>query len=146
MISATSIPDAGSTFTVQLQAASERDAEQRVARVLLIDPEGETRSFAAQALRGAALRLRVVQTVRDAHAILTDERFDVVVVDVLPSNEDALTKELFETIPSRLRREIAFVRIGGTGESALWDRAISKPFLSKDLVAAIEGARVRAEV
>ncbi|MBV8355547.1 MAG: PAS domain S-box protein [Candidatus Eremiobacteraeota bacterium] len=146
VISATSIPDAGSTFTVQLQAASERDAEQRVARVLLIDPEGETRSFAAQALRGAALRLRVVQTIRDAHAILTDERFDVVVVDVLPSNEDALTKELFETIPSRLRREIAFVRIGGTGESALWDRAISKPFLSKDLVAAIEGARVRAEV
>jgi PAS domain S-box-containing protein len=122
----------GSTFIVRLPAATGEE-DERTHRLLLVDPEGETRSFTAHALRGARYRLRVVQTTGEALVLLADERFDAALID---GDDDVLKK-----VPRRIRNEVAFLRIGATGErEGGWDGAIGKPFLSKDLVAAIESA------
>jgi hypothetical protein len=42
-------------------------------------------------------------------------------------------------VPRRIRREVAFIRIGASTEKG-WDIVLGKPFLSKDLLAAIESA------
>jgi PAS domain S-box-containing protein len=132
-ISVESAEGKGSTFIVRLPAATGEE-DDRTHRLLLVDPEGETRSFTAHALRGAHYRLKVVQTTAEALLLLSDERFDAALVD----GED---EELPKKVPRRIRQEVAFLRIGATNERVgVWDGSIGKPFLSKDLVVAIETA------
>ena len=131
-----SIEGAGSTFTVRLRAASDEDEAPPSRRVLLVDTEGEARSFTAHALRGAHYRLRVVQTASEALALLADERFDAVLVD-----GELADSQFLKGVSRRVRREVAFVRVcSDRSENREWDATIGKPFLSKDLVAAIDAA------
>jgi len=127
-----SVEGKGSTFVVRLPAAILGEEDDRTNRLLLVDPEGETRSFTAHALRGGHYRLRVVQSVGEALVLLADERFDAALID----GDD---EEILKKVPRRIRREVAFIRIGSTSEKG-WDNVLGKPFLSKDLLAAIESA------
>jgi len=132
-IAVESVENKGSTFIVRLPATSPGEEDDRTHRLLLVDPEGEIRSFTAHALRTAHYRLRVVQTTSEALTLLADERFDAALID----SED---EEIVKKVPRRIRREVAFVRIGTVSEPRAWDAAIGKPFLVKDLVAVIESA------
>lgn len=127
-----SVEGKGSTFIVRLPAAAGEE-DERTNRLLLVDPDGEARSFTAHALRGGHYRLRVVQTIGEALVILADERFDAALID---GPDDQILKK----VPRRIRREVAFLRIGATNDERGWDGTIGKPFLSKDLLAAIESA------
>src|SRR5579872_1520886 len=127
-----SVEGKGSSFVVRLPAAVLVEEDDRTNRLLLVDPEGETRSFTAHALRGGHYRLRVVQSVGEALVLLADERFDAALID----GDD---EEILKKVPRRIRREVAFIRIGSTTEKG-WDNVLGKPFLSKDLLAAIESA------
>ncbi|MGH7684714.1 MAG: hypothetical protein ACREMT_10245, partial [Vulcanimicrobiaceae bacterium] len=103
--------------------------------------EGEIRSFTAHALRGAHYRLRVVQTTAEALVLLADERFDAALID---GDDD---EDIIKKVPRRIRREVAFVRIGSVNEAGhVWDGVIGKPFLVKDLVASVEAAVERRRV
>lgn len=135
-----SVENKGSTFIVRLPATSPGEEDDRTHRLLLVDPEGEVRSFTAHALRGAHYRLRVVQNTGEALVLLADERFDAALID---GDDD----EVIKKVPRRIRREVAFLRIGTTNEQERgWDAAIGKPFLVKDLVAAIESTVERHRV
>ncbi len=73
--------------------------------------------------------------------LLADERFDAALIDG-DDDDDIIAK-----VPRRIRREVAFVRIGAANEAESgWDGAIGKPFLVKDLVAAVESAVERRRV
>ena len=136
-----SVENKGSTFVVRLPAMAPGEEDDRTHRLLLVDPEGEIRSFTAHALRGAHYRLRVVQTPAEALVLLADERFDAALID--GDDDEDITRK----VPRRIRREVAFVRIGSTSEAERgWDGAIGKPFLVKDLVAAVEAAVERRRV
>jgi len=136
-----SVENKGSTFIVRLPAMAPGEEDDRTNRLLLVDPEGEIRSFTAHALRGAHYRTRVVQTTGEALVLLADERFDAALIDG-DDDDDIIAK-----VPRRIRREVAFVRIGAANEAESgWDGAIGKPFLVKDLVAAVESAVERRRV
>jgi DNA-binding response OmpR family regulator len=124
-----------------LPAMAPGEEDDRTNRLLLVDPEGEIRSFTAHALRSAHYRTRVVQATAEALVLLADERFDAALIDG-DDDDDIIAK-----VPRRIRREVAFVRIGAANEAqGGWDGAIGKPFLVKDLVAAVESAVERRRV
>lgn len=133
-----SVENKGSTFIVRFPATSPGEEDDRTHRLLLVDPEGEVRSFTAHALRGAHYRLRVVQTTGEALVMLSDERFDAALID---GDDD----DMLKSVPRRIRREVAFVRIGASADPG-WDAVIGKPFLVKDLVAVVESAVERKHV
>jgi PAS domain S-box-containing protein len=126
---------AGSTFSIRIPS-SPKPQKGMNRRVLLLDAEGDARSYIAHTLREDGLATSVVATEDDAVAALDGETFDAAVIDVelIGSDEAAFI--------GRVARRTALVRLGTAGIPAEsgWDAALGKPFLIKDLHEAVDRA------
>jgi len=126
---------AGSTFKITLPTSPK---PQRVAnrRVLLLDAEGDARSYIAHTLREDGMAIAVVGAENDVIATLDGETFDAAVIDV-----DLIGPDEAAFI-ARVARRTALVRLGTAGIPAEsgWDAALGKPFLIKDLREAVDRA------
>ncbi|MFN2461887.1 MAG: ATP-binding protein [Candidatus Velthaea sp.] len=128
---------AGSTFRVFVP---ETPAPQRVRsrRVLLLDADGDARSYVAHTLRDEGYAVEVVTDEAEMVRALRASAYDAAVVDI-----DRLAQD-----PAAFVRDAggaaALVRLGsGTADGAPWDAHVAKPFLIKDLKAAVEAAVAR---
>jgi CheY-like chemotaxis protein len=131
----------GSAFTIMLPLERGLSATQsRTSRLLLVDADGDARSFCAHSLRLASYSVRTVTDVPTAINALGSEVYDVVVVDI-----DAY-------IPERILNPAEFLRASSTplrlvvlyspGQKTAsgWDVHLTKPFLVHDLQRAVETA------
>jgi len=137
-----SIEGSGSTFSVYLPLA-EGGAPAAAClpkRVLVADDDADIRSFMAHALRGAGYAVRAVADGVQALERLRVERFDAAVLDM---DMPGLTGE---EVRKHLRAEgasaVGLVLTSGIAQAPPpgWDAFVAKPFLVKDLVAAVERA------
>lgn len=125
---------AGSTFRVFLPTMP---PPQRTAnpRVLLLDPDGDTRSYVGHTLRADGYPVYVVSEEADVLGALDEGSYDAAIVDI-----DRLTGDS-ERFVEKVAARTALVRLGRDGSSHTgWDAVLSKPFLIKDLQAALEAA------
>ena len=125
----------GSTFAIRLpRSPKPQNSVNR--RVILLDADGDARSYIAHTLREDGLAIAVVGTEDEVIAALDAEAFDAAVVDVdlIGSDEAAFI--------GRVARRTALVRLGAAGIPAEtgWDAALGKPFLIKDLRDAVDRA------
>ncbi len=143
-IAVTSKEGAGSTFKVQLPIDRRSAAHHFVRRVLLVDSDGPMRSYAAQALRTAGMHVAVATAFEEIVEIVREDEFDVAIVDVdriLDNPEEFRTR-----LATIVAADVGIVWLGGSalGDPNGWDAFIGKPFLSKDLLLAVETAVGRA--
>jgi CheY-like chemotaxis protein len=128
---------AGSTFRVYLPA---EPPVQRTAsrRILLLDGEGDGRSYVAHTLRTEGFAVVVVDALTAVEALLVEQGFDAVVIDA-----DRVSASEALALPA-LAGRIALVLLGGNRD-ADWPLGahLAKPFLIKDLQAAIETSIAR---
>ncbi|HEX3549870.1 MAG TPA: ATP-binding protein, partial [Candidatus Elarobacter sp.] len=129
-----SVEGQGSTFRVIVPVrAAHRAVSPR--RIALLDPDGEGRSYVAQALRDDGYAVVVATSGEELLRALGDARFDVALVD---ADRLAMPLERF------LRRAngIPLVRMGVRAPDDLggWDASLTKPFLMKDLYGAVDAA------
>ena len=126
---------AGSTFRIVLPRSPKAQIIVRQ-RVILLDFEGDARSYIAHTLREDGLAISVVPSEADVVAALAAGAFDAAVIDV-----DLLVSDE-ETFVAQLAGRTALVRLGAGGIPAEsgWDAAIGKPFLIKDLREAVDRA------
>jgi len=125
----------GSTFKIVLPT-SPKPQQTANRRVLLLDAEGDARSYIAHTLREDGMAIAVVGTEDDVVAALDDDTFDAAVIDV-----DLIGRDEAAFI-GRVARRTALVRLGTAGIPAEsgWDAALGKPFLIKDLREAVDRA------
>jgi PAS domain S-box-containing protein len=131
----------GSAFTVMLPIERGRGgAQSRTNRLLLVDSDGDARSFCAHSLRLASYSVRTVTDVPTAINALGSEAYDVVVVDLDAYKSDRILN------PAELKRASAtalrLVVLYSPGQSMAsgWDVHLTKPFLGADLQRAVETA------
>jgi CheY-like chemotaxis protein/two-component sensor histidine kinase len=124
----------GSTFRVFLPSMP---PPQRAAnrRVLLLDADGDARSYVAHTLRSEGYPVYVVSEEGDVLRALDEDAYDVAIIDADRLSE---TPEKFvETIAGR----VALIRLGRDGASHTgWAAVLTKPFLIKDLRVAVDAA------
>jgi PAS domain S-box-containing protein len=125
---------AGSTFRVFLPTMP---PPQRTAnpRVLLLDADGEARSYVGHTLRADGYPVYVVSEDVDILRALDEGGYDAAIVDVerLSTDPDEFVK--------KVAGRTALVRLGRDGAEHIgWDAVLSKPFLIKDLQAALDTA------
>jgi DNA-binding response OmpR family regulator len=105
-------------------------------RIVLLDHEGDGRSFIAHALRDEGYAVYPVDTQAELLRVLEEHRYDAAIVDV-----DRLTVDdaVFAQTVGRLT---TLVRIASNAPLELSDRVavLRKPFLLKDLYAVVEAA------
>ena len=125
----------GSTFRIYVPTtpAPQRDVSRRV---ILLDADGDARSYVAHTLREDGLAVTVVTTEEEVFGALDSAAFDaaVVNVDLLSTDEVAFIE--------RIAGRTALVRLGASGKPAEsgWSATLGKPFLIKDLRDAVDGA------
>ncbi|GAC1544751.1 MAG: hypothetical protein NVS2B17_26270 [Candidatus Velthaea sp.] len=127
----------GSTFHVFVPTTP---AKQRLTnrRVLLLDPEGEGRSFVAHTLREEGYAVFVVTAERELLFAIGEAQYDAAIVDV-----DKLEERAVEALVAGVNRRLALVRMAGKRSASTrggWDATLRKPVLIKDLQAAVESA------
>jgi PAS domain S-box-containing protein len=134
----------GSAFTIMLPIERGRSgAQSRTSRLLLVDSDGDARSFCAHSLRLASYSVRTVTDVPTAINALESEVYDVIIVDLdayMPErilNPDELKRA--SATPLRL---VVLYSPGQTMASG-WDVHLTKPFLVNDLQRAVETALKR---
>lgn len=105
-------------------------------RVVLLDAEEEGRSFIAHTLRDEGYAVQFVANETELLAALDDGRYDAAIVDI-----DRLTMSP-EALVKRIAHRTTLVRLVSMvdSESTVWDAALSKPFLIKDLQVVLEAA------
>jgi PAS domain S-box-containing protein len=128
----------GSTFRVFVPASAAVSRPQH-RRFILLDAAGDSRSYVAHTLRDDGFAVTVVG---DGNALLghVDEtEFDAALVDT-----DRVGMPLDEFV-RRVAGRTALIRIDGAPieEVPGWDGYLTKPFLTKDLRAAIDAAIMR---
>jgi signal transduction histidine kinase/CheY-like chemotaxis protein len=128
----------GSTFRVFVPASAALKRPQH-RRFILLDSAGDARSYVAHTLRDDGYSVTVVG---DGDALLAqvDEiEFDAALVDT-----DRVGMPLEEFV-RRVAGRTALIRIDGSAVDEVpgWDGYLIKPFLTKDLRAAIEAAIMR---
>jgi len=135
----------GSCFSIALPLTSLSDTAGKTRRILLVDRDGDARSFTAHTLRLVNYAVRVVQDVAAARTALATETFEVALFDV-----DSLEGRID---PAALRGvavgRVRFIRLAATRGPRLrecWDASLVKPFLTSDLTETIESALDRAGV
>jgi signal transduction histidine kinase/CheY-like chemotaxis protein len=129
-----SSPARGTSFSIDLPLGYTRNEPPQTRRVLLVDRDGDARSFTAHSLRLVNYVVRTVETLESAIETLRNDRFDVAIFD-----HDSIVVSL----PADLRRlsahEIRLISLGGTPEPG-WDVHLTKPFMARDLQRAVEAA------
>jgi CheY-like chemotaxis protein len=130
-----SVEGHGSTFRVWIpvRVAQETPPARRFA---LLDPDGEGRSYVAQALRDDGYAVTIATSGEELLRALDESRYDVALVD---ADRLGMANETFVT---RAKGLVPLVRIGLRAPSAMngWDASLTKPFLMKDLYLAVEAA------
>ncbi len=104
-------------------------------RIALLDPDGDSRSYVAQALRDDGYAVAVATNGEELLRALDDARYDVVLVD-----PDRLGMPFDRFV--RRARGMPLVRVGvrAPDEPGGWDASLTKPFLMKDLYDAVDSA------
>jgi PAS domain S-box-containing protein len=124
----------GSTFRVFLPSMP---PPQRAAnrRLLLLDADGDARSYIAHTLRAEGYPVTVMTEEGDLLRALDEDVFDVAIVDV-----DRLTATP-QAFVANVAGRVALVHLGRDSVAHPgWDAVLTKPFLVKDLQAALDGA------
>jgi PAS domain S-box-containing protein len=128
----------GSTFRVFLPSsiAAQRPKHRRF---ILVDADGDARSYVAHTLRDDGSAATVVANGKDLLDAVDEKKFDAALVDV-----DRIGMPLEEFV-RRVAGRTALIRIDtkAAPETEGWDGQLVKPFLVKDLQAVIEGALLR---
>jgi CheY-like chemotaxis protein len=125
----------GSTFKIALPN-SPKPQQSVNRRVLLLDADGDARSYIAHTLREDGMAITVVGTEDEVVDALDAGAFDAAVIDV-----DLIGRDEAAFI-GRVARRTALVRLGAAGIPAEsgWDAALGKPFLIKDLRESVDRA------
>ncbi len=130
-----SVENQGSTFRVSIPV---QPPYRRVAlrRVALLDPDGDARSYVAHMLREDGYAVAVASAGEELLRVLDDGVFDVALID-----GDRLGMDTARFLERAGRSAVPLVRIGLRAplEPAGWDAILTKPFLMKDLYAAVDG-------
>jgi DNA-binding response OmpR family regulator len=109
--------------------------------VILLDVDGDTRSYVAHALRGDGFAVSVAHNGSDVLQQLDEGVCHAALIDA-----DRLEMESAAFI-ERARGRTALVCMGlrRPAKNAGWDAFVTKPFLMKDLYTAIDEALVHAK-
>jgi CheY-like chemotaxis protein/two-component sensor histidine kinase len=125
----------GSTFRVLIPTvpAPQRTRDRRI---LLLDNEGDGRSFIAHTLRDEGYAVYPVGNETELFAQLDEHRYDAAIVDC-----DGITVAAAELV-ERIGRRTTLVRLVSIAEPNAPDgqNVLRKPFLIKDLQALVEAA------
>jgi PAS domain S-box-containing protein len=131
-----SVEGHGSTFrvTVPVNPPYRRVALRRVA---LLDADGDARSYVAHTLREDGYAVAVATDAEGLLRVLDEGAFDVALVDVERLGPDAA-----RFLAQARRAGVPLVRIGlrAPEGDVGWDAFLTKPFLMKDLYAAVDAA------
>jgi PAS domain S-box-containing protein len=137
-MSVDSVEGEGSTFRAFLPAAVAA-TRPRHRRFILIDADGDAKSYVAHTLRDDGFAATVVANGTELLATIDELQFDAAIVD---------TERIgmaFEEFVRRVAGRTALVRIdpAAVDETPGWDAYLVKPFLTKDLQSAIDVAILR---
>jgi PAS domain S-box-containing protein len=130
-----SIEGHGSTFRVLVPVHGTQPVAA-VRRIILLDTEGEARSYVAHALRGDGFAVSVAHTGDDVLQLLDEGAYHAALIDA---------DRLEMAVPAFLRRasgRTALVCMGlrRPAKAGGWDAFVIKPFLMKDLYTAMDEA------
>jgi PAS domain S-box-containing protein len=133
-----SIEGHGSTFRVLVPVHGTQPVAA-VRRIILLDTEGDARSYVAHALRGDGFAVSVAHTGDDVLQLLDEGAYHAALIDA---------DRLEMAVPAFLRRasgRTALVCMGlrRPAEAGGWDAFVIKPFLMKDLYTAMDEALSR---
>jgi two-component system, OmpR family, sensor histidine kinase VicK len=133
-----SVEGEGSTFRAFLPAAVAA-SRPRHRRFVLVDADGDARSYVAHTLRDDGFAATVVADGTEMLATIDELQFDAAIVDV-----ERVGMALEEFV-RRVAGRTALIRVDSSAveETPGWDGYIVKPFLTKDLHAAIDAAIMR---
>ena len=128
----------GSTFRVFVPASVAASRPQH-RRFILLDAAGDARSYVAHTLRDDGFAVTVVGDGTALLAQVDETEFDAALIDV-----ERIGMPLDEFV-RRVAGRTALIRIDGStiDEVPGWDGYLTKPFLTKDLRAAIDAAIMR---
>jgi PAS domain S-box-containing protein len=128
----------GSTFRAFLPAAVAAP-RPRHRRFILVDADGDAKSYVAHTLRDDGFAATVVADGTELLATIDELQFDAALVDT-----ERVGMPLDEFV-RRVAGRAALIRIdaGAVEESPGWDAYLVKPFLTKDLQSAIDAAIMR---
>jgi signal transduction histidine kinase len=134
-ISVESNDGSGSTFCVYVPTAPGTQ-RSRDRRILLLDDEGDGRSFIAHTLRDEGYAVYPVVTEAEFFAALDERRYDAAIVDC-----DALTSRVAHVV-ERVDRRAALVWLVNVTQAEFGggQTVLRKPFLIKDLQLVVEAA------
>jgi PAS domain S-box-containing protein len=137
-MSVDSVEGEGSTFRAFLPAAVAAP-RPRHRRFVLVDADGDAKSYVAHTLRDDGFAATVVADGTEMLATIDELQFDAAIVDT-----DRVGMALEEFV-RRVAGRTALIRIDSSAveETPGWDAYIVKPFLTKDLQAAIDAAIMR---
>jgi PAS domain S-box-containing protein len=128
----------GSTFRVFVPASAAVSRPQH-RRFILLDAAGDSRSYVAHTLRDDGFAVTVAGNGDALLAQVDETEFDAALVDV-----ERVGMPLEEFV-RRVAGRTALIRIDGSAVDEVpgWDAYLTKPFLTKDLRAAIDAAIMR---
>jgi PAS domain S-box-containing protein len=128
----------GSTFRTFLPAAVAA-TRPRHRRFILVEADGDAKSYVAHTLRDDGFAATVVADGTEMLATIDELQFDAAIVDT-----ERVGMPLEEFV-RRVAGRTALIRVDSSAveETPGWDGYIVKPFLTKDLQAAIESAIMR---
>jgi PAS domain S-box-containing protein len=137
-MSVDSVEGEGSTFRAFLPAAAAAP-RPRHRRFILVDADGDAKSYVAHTLRDDGFAATVVADGKELLNTIDELQFDAAIVDV-----ERVGMPLEEFV-RRVAGRTALIRIDSSAVDEVpgWDGYIVKPFLTKDLHAAIEAAIMR---
>jgi PAS domain S-box-containing protein len=137
-MSVDSVEGEGSTFRAFLPAAVAAP-RPRHRKFILVDADGDAKSYVAHTLRDDGFAATVVADGTELLTTIDELQFDAAIVDT-----ERVGMALEEFV-RRVAGRTALIRIDSSAveETPGWDGYIVKPFLTKDLQAAIDAAIMR---
>ena len=130
-----SVEGQGATFRIAVPTRPSHDAALS-RRILLLDPDGDARSYVAHALRDDGYAVTVASTGEEMLHTLAGGDYDVAVVDAdrLGMTDSAFIGRVSPSVP------LVRMSLRSPAEESGWDSLLTKPFLMKDLYGAVDAA------